>query len=101
MIRSDVEKVLEEITKNRSVSVGIDKIGLKTIKRNGFSNAYVTYVLNALNGADYHFTKYKQLLKVKGPDKYPRVISIPCLRDRLLFKCIYEYYLKSCHRRNT
>lgn len=100
MLRDDIETTLKGIIKNRNVSVGIDKIGVKTIKRNGFYDKYIDTVFNALSGSDYHFTKYKQLLKVKGPDKCPRVISIPCLRDRLLFKYIYDQHLKSHVKRS-
>ena len=100
MVKSDIETTLKEIIKNRNVSVGIDKIGVKTIKRNGFYDKYIDVVFDALSGSDYHFTKYKQLLKVKGPDKCPRVISIPCLRDRLLLKYIYNHFLKSHVKRS-
>lgn len=99
MVRNDVEEIFKNIIKNRNVSVGIDKIGVKTVKRNGFYDKYIDVVFDALSGGDYHFTKYKQLLKVKGPEKPPRVISIPCLRDRLLLKCIYDFYLKSLVKR--
>lgn len=94
MIRSDVESIYLEISKRSNVSVGIDKISVKTANKNGLSNLYIDKVLDAINGKPYKFTKYKQLLKIKSPDKLPRLISIPCLRDRLLFKTIYEHYLK-------
>lgn len=95
MEKTEIENIFLNISNGKKVSAGIDKIGIKSAKKAGLVDSYVNSVFNALNGNDYHFTKYKQLLKVKSEKKSPRVISIPCLRDRLLFKCIYENYLKS------
>ena len=35
-----------------------------------------------LNGT-YHFSPYKEKLLLKGRNKYPRVLSIPSMRDRI------------------
>ena len=95
MTRNDIESIYKEISKRNNVSVGIDKISVKAAKKNGFDVLYIDKVFDALKSGTYRFTKYKQLLQVKSVDKLPRSISIPCLRDRLLFKTIYEFYLKS------
>lgn len=103
MKKEDVVKTFNEILSKGHLSPGIDKVGSKSIKKdktNKLFDSYVDRVFNALHGEKYHFTKYKQLLKIKRADKYPRIISIPCLRDRLLFKCLYEFYLKAHVKRD-
>lgn len=43
-----------------------------------------------LNGV-YRFTQYAEKLILKGKDKYPRVISIPTIRDRLTLGVLHKY----------
>jgi len=47
-----------------------------------------------LNGA-YTFSPYKEVLKFKGAAKFPRVISIPTLRDRLVLATLAEHLRES------
>ncbi|OUE31481.1 Reverse transcriptase (RNA-dependent DNA polymerase) [Clavibacter michiganensis] len=43
-----------------------------------------------LRSGNYTFTPYKQLLKSKGANKVPRVISIPTARDRIALRALAE-----------
>lgn len=45
-----------------------------------------------LNGT-YRFSPYRELLRLKGSQKLPRVISIPTVRDRLALIAITDYLL--------
>lgn len=89
--KNQVESMSEELKKGQ-LSPGIDKINKKQYKLR--ESEYIDLVLSGINSGKYNFTKYKQLLKFKGPNSYPRKISIPVLRDKLMLKCINEYFLK-------
>lgn len=41
--------------------------------------------------SDYHFSPYKEQLILKGRKSYPRCISIPTVRDRLVLGLLNEY----------
>lgn len=92
---NEIESISEELKKGQ-LSPGIDKINDKQYKR--LESEYIDLVLKGINGGKYQFTKYKQLLKLKGPNSCPRKISIPVLRDKLMLKCINEYFLKDIVR---
>ena len=72
-----------------SRSKGIDKYNAKT-----FEMDYLKKLENiekkCLKG-DYEFTPFLELLKVKGRNKVPRMISIPTIRDRLVLLALKEY----------
>lgn len=89
--KNQIESVSEELKKGQ-LSPGIDKINKKQYIL--LEPKYIELVLTGINSGKYKFTKYKQLLKFKGPNSYPRRISIPVLRDKLMLKCINEYFLK-------
>lgn len=91
MEKEKIANVSKQIIKNHP-TCGIDKVGIKGYKK--FETYYIDIVYKSLLTGEYKFTKYKQLLKIKGKDKNPRVISIPCLRDRLMLTTIYQYELK-------
>lgn len=95
--KREVNHIFNETFSNTRIASGIDKVSKTTlVKHPELKKEYVNSIVSALNGkCEYKFTKYKELLKVKDKDKKPRVISIPCYRDRLFFKVMYEKYLKS------
>lgn len=46
-----------------------------------------------LNG-NYHFSPYNEKLVLKGRDKYPRVLSVPTVRDRFVLSLLNGYLSK-------
>lgn len=54
----------------------------------------VTTESKILNGT-YTFSPYKEVLKLKGAGKFPRVIGIPTLRDRLVLAALAEHLRES------
>ena len=79
-------------------SVGLDKISIQ--KFEGDLDENIAIILRKVNNNTYKFTRYKQLLFIKGPNKPPRSISVPTVRDRLILsvlnKLITEVYGHSC-----
>lgn len=47
-----------------------------------------------LNGT-YKFSPYKEKLILKGRDKFPRVLSLPSMRDRLILGVLNQYLQKA------
>lgn len=43
-----------------------------------------------LNGT-YKFSAYKEKLILKGKDKFPRVLSVPSMRDRMILGVLNQY----------
>lgn len=72
-----------------SKSVGLDKVGPSTFEKNLSSE--ISIIVQKVNNGTYHFTRYKQLLLLKGPKKYPREISIPTIRDKLTLTALNEF----------
>lgn len=93
MKKSDIRDTLVNIIESRP-GPGIDNINIKAIKRNNLEKVYVDLAYDVLKKSKpYSFSKYKQFLRNKGKDKPPRIISIPTIRDRLILRCLHDYYL--------
>ena len=69
-------------------SVGLDKITSKKFEENLDGN--INIILKKLSDKSYRFTRYKQLLFLKGPEKPPRSVSVPTVRDRLVLSVLNE-----------
>jgi retron-type reverse transcriptase len=82
---SELRKIFEKYIVNNS-AVGIDNI-----KPLNFSKVLDTELSSAadrvLNG-QYKFSFYKEKLISKGAKKFPRVLSIPTVRDRVVLKAL-------------
>lgn len=80
-------------------STGLDKITTRKFEENIDDN--VNLIINKLLNGTYKFTRYKQLLLLKGPNKPPRTISIPTVRDKLTLSLLNELlenvYGEACH----
>lgn len=87
----------EEKIKNKP-SIGLDKVSPKKFEETLDEN-FEIIIRKALNGS-YQFTRYKQLLFTKGPAKFPRVICVPTMRDKLATSVLNELlvgvYANSC-----
>lgn len=90
----EIEQIqsISEKLKQGQMPPGIDKVNSTQYKRR--EEEYIDVVFNGINSGKYQFSKYKQLLKLKDANSYPRQISIPVLRDKLMLKVIDEVYLQ-------
>lgn len=68
-------------------NVGLDKVTCDVFERN--LNTNINASLNKIMNGNYHYIFYKARLISKGREKYPRVISIPSVRDRLILKSVH------------
>lgn len=69
-------------------SIGIDNITPQKFKQELNENVDIIY--KKVNNGTYHFTRYKQLLFLKGSNKIPRVVCVPTLRDKLVVSVLNE-----------
>jgi Retron-type reverse transcriptase len=65
---------------------GIDGINIKVFESSLDKNIQ-NIIKKSLNGT-YKFSFYKEKLITKGQKKFPRVISIPTIRDKLILKAL-------------
>jgi len=85
----DIENIEEVYNKlGNKTSKGIDKIGHYVFEK-GKSNTFNLINIKVLNGS-YKFSCYLENLKSKGRNKFPRVISIPTIRDRIVLSIIKD-----------
>ena len=85
--RVHLNEHFQEKVKRKS-SVGLDKITVSKFEKN-IDDEIEIINRKVLNGT-YHFTRYKQVLFSKGEENYPRVISIPTVRDKLVSSVLNE-----------
>ncbi|TCK58388.1 reverse transcriptase domain-containing protein [Seleniivibrio woodruffii] len=69
-----------------STTIGLDRVSIRTFEKN--LDEHIDVIQRKCLNGQYVFTKYKLLLISKGPDKYPRKISIPTIRDRIVLKVL-------------
>ena len=72
-----------------SNACGIDKIRPRNI-RTKIDNE-IRVILNKVPKGNYEFTKYKLKLISKGRKKYPRELSIPTVRDRIVLRALCNF----------
>lgn len=87
----EIERVIEEVVDSEPAP-GIDRMNV-TAFLNDKKRIVGRIELAFDKPEDFSFCKYKELLKLKGPNKCPRRISIPCIRDRVILKIILERFL--------
>lgn len=69
-------------------SVGLDKVTVKKFKAEIEKNVEV--ICRKVRTGTYTFTRYKQLLFLKGPKKLPRAVCVPTIRDKLTLSVLNE-----------
>lgn len=73
-------------------TIGLDGISLKIFQPH--IDREVDIIYRKSKKREYSFTTYKGKILSKGPNKYPRVISIPTLRDKITLKSLSELLAK-------
>ncbi len=81
--------------RNKGISTGVDRITNKKFLKNITKESEI--IARKVNNKSYHFSKYRGVAINKGYNKYPRIISIPTVRDYLVFSVINDY-LKSFYK---
>lgn len=84
---STLTSIFEEKFSNQK-SKGVDKISAK--KFNSNKKEYIKLIKRKCIDDSYNFSPYLEKLKVKGRDKFPRLISIPTFRDRIVLYVLKE-----------
>lgn len=69
-------------------SVGLDKITVDKFESDIDNNVEIIY--RKAHNKTYNFTRYKQLLFLKGAKKPPRSVSVPTVRDKLTLSVLNE-----------
>jgi retron-type reverse transcriptase len=86
--KKNIQKVYNESIRNKP-SVGIDGKNIDCFDRNLKQEIEIIY-RKILQGS-YNFSFYKEKLILKGKNKYPRVISIPTIRDKIVEETIKNF----------
>src|ERR1700690_3123816 len=92
-IRLFSKKHLSEIYLNEirfKSAQGLDHIGNQAFEDRLTENLEIIY--RKVHDRTYRFSQYREKLLSPGADKYPRVISIPTIRDKLTQKAIAEVF---------
>ena len=84
-------KQLKEVYNNKIIyraTVGMDRVIPAAFERNLDEN--IDLISRKAFAGNYAFTQYREILISKGRDKYPRVISIPTIRDKLALAAFHS-----------
>jgi hypothetical protein len=82
---------LKEIFLNHIINkggAGID--GITTKKFEKICESEIQICVKKIDSYNYAITRYKSKLVSKGPGKFPRVISIPTIRDKIVLRAACE-----------
>ncbi|MGE6719570.1 reverse transcriptase domain-containing protein [Peribacillus frigoritolerans] len=80
-------------TIHNNTASGIDRMVKQVFDKN-LSNNLSIINRKVLNGS-YKFTAYKEKLFIKNKDSFPRVISIPTIRDKIVLKGLHKIIQES------
>ena len=69
-------------------TTGLDKIS--PLKFDQDKDNIIKKVSEKVLSGDYKFTRYKRMLILKGERKYPRVICLPTVRDKLVLSALND-----------
>lgn len=72
----------------KSKSKGIDKVSIETFEKKLDENLNI--IIRKVLDETYIFSPYLEILKLKGRNKIPRVISIPTIRDKIVLLTLKE-----------
>lgn len=90
------QEVLRDIYVNHireKCSSGVDRISRDTFEKQ--LDEHLSVIERKIKNGSYMYSNYKQILISKGPYKYPRVISIPTIRDKITLKIIKDLLSES------
>ncbi|NQY79021.1 MAG: hypothetical protein HRT47_01790 [Candidatus Caenarcaniphilales bacterium] len=73
-------------------SSGIDRKSIENFEKE--TKNIFPKILEKIKGSDYYFSPYVESLFLRGPDKQPRRISLPTIRDKLTLDLVRQYLNK-------
>ena len=85
--RKHLRRLFYERVKN-SGAVGLDWITADHFEKE--LDSQIEIIIKKCNAGTYSFTRYREILLSKGAGKPPRRISIPTIRDKLVFTALNE-----------
>lgn len=74
-------------------TVGVDRVNFKNFKNNLSENSSI--IERKVKNGTYTFSRYKEVLILKGKDKLPRTIYIPTIRDKIVLSLLKEILFNS------
>ncbi|MGT2505932.1 reverse transcriptase domain-containing protein [Cupriavidus basilensis] len=83
--RQNLLAVYQEHIANTS-AIGIDRLGRPQFEMH--LDHHLDVIFRKVGGGSYRFSQYREKLISKGAKKYPRVISIPTFRDRVVLRAL-------------
>jgi len=83
----NIKKVFEESIRNKP-SIGLDGINITVFEKK--LDIELDIINRKIMNKTYNFSFYKEKLISKGRNKFPRVISIPTIRDKIVLKLIFN-----------
>lgn len=81
-----LEKIFDNFIKSNT-ALGIDKMTFKNFSDN--KKQLIELINNKVLSGTFKFTPYKEKLIIKSRTSYPRLISIPTIRDKLVLKALH------------
>lgn len=88
-----LKKLFDDVVRFKTAH-GIDNVNSITFARELSSN--IEIIQRKVFSGSYKFSQYREKLISRGPERLPRVISIPTIRDKLVQKSLSEI-LKSSY----
>ncbi|WP_047607412.1 reverse transcriptase domain-containing protein [Rahnella aquatilis] len=91
LLRKNNKKYYKELflKKIKNVkTVGFDRVSSQSFNKK--IDDEIALIIKNIHDGKYKFVAYKSKLLLKGKDKFPRQLSIPTIRDRLVLKMISE-----------
>ena len=85
--KKHLKQLFYDRVKNSS-AVGLDWITTEHFEKE--LNTQIEIIIKKCNAGTYRFTRYKEILLSKGAEKPPRRISIPTVRDKLVFTALND-----------
>ncbi|WP_080587542.1 reverse transcriptase domain-containing protein [Pseudomonas crudilactis] len=82
-----LKKIYSERIK-KSGAIGIDRVRPSSLDKN--LSTEIKIILTKVENGSYTFTPYKEKLISKGHSSFPRQISIPTARDRIVLRALCE-----------
>jgi retron-type reverse transcriptase len=83
----NIKKIFDNTIKNKP-SIGIDGINIKNYEKK--QDSEFELINRKILNKTYNFSFYKEKLISKGKNKFPRIISIPTIRDKIVLKIIFN-----------
>ncbi len=83
-----LKTIYEKVVDKKNCAIGLDSISASSFVQN--IRDEIQIIIRKVTKQEYHFSRYKMLLFPKGPNKNPRKICIPTIRDRIVIAIVSQ-----------